>query len=198
MLPSVGEKTGDVPAAHQTRDVCKECNEGWLSRLEQAAQRLLVGFMEGTQKTLAPFDQLVIGLWAVKTSLMYDATHERRFIPEEQGTRRLFTLGYALPGSLVAIGHDPTIVPVGELLHARQSLIPPGDSRVTAVKFGFEFDHLILWTIINVLEDRSTHFELGSIRGHQVWPPGERFIWPSNEALVAPPTAPEVEPNEAP
>src|SRR5260370_7193543 len=101
------QQTGAIPAAHQARNVCKNCNEGWMARLEDAAKLLLVGFIEGKQKTLAPFDQLVIGLWTVKTCLMYDAAQEQRLISPELETRRLFTFRHPVPRSLVVIGPVP-------------------------------------------------------------------------------------------
>jgi hypothetical protein len=119
-----------------------------MGRLEAAAKQVIVGLIAGEPKALAPYDQFVLGMWTVKTSLTYDSAADMRIIPEEFGTRQLFRLGYPLPGAYVAIGHDPNHKPDGSLAHGRQELTGravavQGEASfdVRAVRFAFQFDH---------------------------------------------------------
>ena len=56
------------------REVCTNCNTGWMERLESAArpvlEPLLLGAAPGTSRVLDPDQQAVLATWAVKTSLL--------------------------------------------------------------------------------------------------------------------------------
>jgi hypothetical protein len=168
-----------------------------MGRLEDVARLVIVGLLEGRAKPLAPYDQFVLGMWMTKTSLTYDAAHEARWIPAEFGTRRLFDLGYPLPGAHVVIGHDPHHTREGSLAHGRQRLssgwLPPERADaldMNAVRFAFQFDHLLLQAIINYGENLTEHPEsvlalpVEAPYFKQVWPPIPRYVWPSPEALI--------------
>lgn len=190
--------TGAVPTAFHLPDVCLECNGGWMGRLEEAARLVMVGLIEGKPKLLAPYDQFVLAMWTIKTSLTYDAARETRLIPEAFGTRRLHNLGFPLPTTHVVIGHDPDHAQDGSLVHARQELNDASTAAVRevsrdahAVQIGFQFDHLILKAIINYGEDVVANSEwvvgvvLDSPYLQQVWPPVPRYEWPSAAALIS-------------
>jgi hypothetical protein len=62
--------------------VCKECNEGWLSRLETEAAPVLKPLIAGDrQVVLSVPDQLVILRWTMKTGLMFDILRPAAFPP---------------------------------------------------------------------------------------------------------------------
>jgi hypothetical protein len=194
---SAERETGAVPTAFHLPDVCRECNGGWMGRLEEAAKLVIVGLIEGKPKMLAPYDQFVLGMWVVKTSLTYDAARGTRLVPEAFGTREFFRLGRPLPGAYVAIGHDPNHTPDGSLVHARQEInggrlaAREGVTRdAHAVRFAFQFDHLILKSIINYGEDlladgvRQALLQPDPPHFNFVFPPVPRYVWPSTAALV--------------
>ncbi len=114
-----GTSTGKLPKAYLLPNVCRECNGGWMSRLEGAVGVQLPGFVEGKGKRLAPFDQTVLATWMVKTVLTYDAAREPRRIPAKFDTRVLYERGSPLDHSFVWIGWDAKHVPQGDLAHGR-------------------------------------------------------------------------------
>jgi hypothetical protein len=190
------EVTGERATVRKLPEVCVTCNGGWMGRLEEAAKRLMPGLIEGKPKLLAPFDQLILATWVVKTCLTYDASREPRYISNEAGSSRFYSLGYPLPLAQVSIGHDPNHVMEGALVHARQQVMGSHPSLVTnleAVRFAFQFDRLLFEAIINVAEDlpedgigisvpeNPPYFE-------RMWPPTRRpLIWPSDAARIVPP-----------
>jgi hypothetical protein len=186
-------KTGAVPVPYKLPNVCERCNSGWMSRLETVAKNVLSGFIRGNSKLLTPFDQFIIALWATKTCLAYDAALDERLIPQEIGTRRLYETGLPPPDSFVAIGHDRNHIPQGEMVRGRRlrhvegSAIPGG--YVKAAQFTFQFDHLILDTVINFRDDLQPpaagylFVPNPSTKRNLVWPRTGRFIWPSDIAL---------------
>lgn len=63
--------------------VCRECNNGWLSDLEDAAKPLLEPLIRGESVTLTPEESKTVALWCVKTALLFQYTHpERRSAPD--------------------------------------------------------------------------------------------------------------------
>jgi hypothetical protein len=178
------ELTGKLPKGFLLPGVCIGCNGGWMSRLEEVARLTLTGLLIGEPKRLTPFDQTTIATWAIKTSLTYDACYDPRYVPEDIGTRRLFARGAPLPDTAVFIGHDPDLTPMGEFVHARQPTVTD-DGTPIGVTIGFQFDHLILKTIIGL---QATGLALvapiSSDHRTQIWPPRQAFVWPSVAALV--------------
>jgi len=185
---AVRQKTGAIPAAYKLPKVCTDCNNGWMSRMEGAVKLLIPGILEGRPKRLTPYDQLVLATWATKTSLTYDASRIPRHISAEAGTRRMFRLGFPLPGTQVVLCDDSNATtPQGCFAHARQPFSPEGQPEPMLVKVGFQFERLILQTTIalsgnvEVAPTRSTHCR-------QIWPlSGDAFTWP-----------PDATPNEGP
>src|ERR1700687_6349735 len=72
-LKEIVKWTGD---GIQVNDVCRNCNSGWMSQMEGEVKAvlgtLIVGSIETRPITLA--DPAVIGKWALKLSMMADAT----------------------------------------------------------------------------------------------------------------------------
>lgn len=184
-----GKPTGAIPVPYKLPAVCEQCNRGWMGRLEDAARLVLVGFLEGKRKLVDPYDQVVIATWATKTTLTYDAARDIRRIPAWQGTRPFFQRGRPLPDTQVRIGHDPDHIPQGELVHGRH-FIPLGSVPLDAkaVHTIFQFDHLLIDTIINYGDDltKLAHrvWSPDTPKFQQVWPVGPRVLWPSDVALV--------------
>lgn len=62
--------------------VCRECNNGWMSRLEESAKPLLQPMIVGgPQHTFDPREQELLAKWAMKTGLMVSLTVGATKIP---------------------------------------------------------------------------------------------------------------------
>jgi hypothetical protein len=80
-LNRIGREIGTRPPYRQRiRDVCPECNSGWMSRLENTASRVLTPFILGTAGLIVGSDLGAIAAWAQKTCVtaMYVSTAEDR------------------------------------------------------------------------------------------------------------------------
>jgi hypothetical protein len=71
---------------HQVKAVCRKCNGGWMSQLEQATKPLVARMAAGKQVELGPEDQKTVAAWATKVSIMYQY---RRIPPEPERPERL-------------------------------------------------------------------------------------------------------------
>lgn len=176
--------SGAIPAAYKW-PVCKACNEGWMSQLEQAAQRIMPGLIVGKPKRLTPYEQFILSTWATKTALVYDAATPPRAIPNEVGSRRFYRLGHPMTGVSVAIGHDPHHEPEGVLLHGRQLLGDEEHLRMlgaVAARFIFQFDCLLIQVAICIgMDILPTPLYLTDY-WERILPVQERFDWPSDIA----------------
>jgi len=69
-LNRIGRGLGVRPPYRQrVRDVCGDCNHGWMSRLEVVARRVLTPFILGEHGTIPPNDQSAVAAWIQKTAL---------------------------------------------------------------------------------------------------------------------------------
>jgi hypothetical protein len=53
-------------------DVCKTCNEGWMSTLEAMTKPILGPMVQATHVTLAAGEQNILATWAHKTAMVFD------------------------------------------------------------------------------------------------------------------------------
>lgn len=89
-LNLIGRELGVRPPFRQTvKDVCADCNNGWMSQLEVVAQRVLTPFILGKPGEIDEADAAAVAMWTQKTALtaMLVAPQEER------------DAGYGLPAS---------------------------------------------------------------------------------------------------
>ena len=77
-------------AALTTKEVCHECNTGWMSRLEGSVSNWLKPMMLGGRATLDQHQLLVVASWATKTAMVLDACSgtERNYSFEQRSFLR--------------------------------------------------------------------------------------------------------------
>ena len=63
------------PFDQTVKDFCRECNNGWMSRLESEAAPILEPLIRGEQRSLDPVEQHILATWAVKTVLTAGPTN---------------------------------------------------------------------------------------------------------------------------
>lgn len=56
----------------EVRVICKGCNEGWLSELEQTVAPILTKLINGGPVIIAPTDLETLAVWATKTAMMME------------------------------------------------------------------------------------------------------------------------------
>jgi hypothetical protein len=62
----------------QVKGVCKDCNEGWMSKLEVATKRILTPLIRGEREhEFVREERDMLVTWAIKTWMMFDATTRR-------------------------------------------------------------------------------------------------------------------------
>jgi hypothetical protein len=94
----------------KTREVCVDCNNGWMSRLEQAARPLIHQLAEAAQTgqplVLTVEEAKVLALWCQKTATTYELTSSRpRVVTTAMGQQ--LAAGTSLRGSLIWLARHP-------------------------------------------------------------------------------------------
>lgn len=79
------------------RCVCKTCNNGWMSRLENRVKPIVLGLIENSLKLISSDDQFVLSLWAVKNAMVFENLYPERprFYKDEE--RHQLRIGNVIP-----------------------------------------------------------------------------------------------------
>ena len=67
------------PAKETVRSVCKDCNTGWMSRLEDCARAVLSPLIRGESAALKGAELVLVAAWATKTATVIESRN-----PSEQ------------------------------------------------------------------------------------------------------------------
>jgi hypothetical protein len=158
----------------QVRQVCRTCNNGWMSRLEVRAQELLTPLILGTRTgSLSVAEQKTIAAWAWKTGAMLALAHpndERYVTPPDYGYFR----EHQRPprGTYVWIARvEPDIgvsdFQAGFSKQHRTDYRRPGDPEIDRVGYRLQFS--VFAAVFDVIKDP---YEARLSR-----PPGVRDYW---------------------
>ncbi|MGI0134791.1 MAG: hypothetical protein ACREBW_07540, partial [Candidatus Micrarchaeaceae archaeon] len=85
----------------KTKQVCGDCNSGWMSALEAAASKLIGSLSQDIAMWLNVEDQSIIARWSVKTSMVLEALDRKAYAKHghAQGQREAIRLGASLPAN---------------------------------------------------------------------------------------------------
>lgn len=60
-------------SAIRSKNVCKQCNNGWMSQLEDEAMPVLSLMILGNSASITPLQQLTISVWVTKCAMLFDS-----------------------------------------------------------------------------------------------------------------------------
>jgi hypothetical protein len=69
--------------SHTVRCVCADCNNGWMSELEDEVKPVLTPLLKNHRTTLSREDQLLLATWAMKTGLVHQGRDRVTRMPAE-------------------------------------------------------------------------------------------------------------------
>ena len=70
--PEVVRQYEDQPYKMKTGYVCKTCNHGWMSDLEQDVEQIMGGMLAGRGRELGSGSQAALAAWAFKMAVVFD------------------------------------------------------------------------------------------------------------------------------
>lgn len=145
-----------------TREVCRPCNNGWMSALETEAKPYFLALAHaaerGTSVVLSPEHAAVLARWAEKTAITSELTDPPPWVSTPGMRRALMTGRDVLPSSFVlAAGHLADLGLSTAQAHLQISDTPrpaPSDpsrhSLLDRVSFGADIGLVVMFNICRV------------------------------------------------
>ena len=198
-MTTIGRRhIGGLPAPYKLPEVCKPCNEGWMSNLEQGMKHAGKRLIEGTHYLLSAYEQVVLATWMTKTALLYDVARGGQVVPPDKGCHQFYATGQPLPRSQIMIAAfqppDQSVV----IPHRRKEhkLIDPatGDIALHGVDISFVFGFLLIQLYVTFDGDEEEVFGYPTANPNliQCWPVRRAISW---QPPLQPPPPSEVGPN---
>jgi hypothetical protein len=168
------------------KDVCVECNSGWMSKIEAAAKPFALPLMTGRSIALASEAQRKLALWAyLKCSLFQN-------LERNTAIRDAWAKAYPVFYESQAAGTLPAIVNVfvarhvGGFVGQYQHRLLGASSRPVAFIQTFTAGELTVQVIRSYLGHRVREVERDprvTGRDHRIWPITRMFTWPPGDPL---------------
>jgi len=180
-------KTWEAPVFEATlKDVCIECNGGWMSKIEDSAKPFALPLMLGRSIALAPEAQRKLALWAyLKCSLFQTMERDTRLKEAWAKAHSVFYETQAA-GALPAIVSVFTARHVGTLVGQYQHRLLGSPDRPSAFIQTFTAGEFTLQVIRSYLGHRVLEVNRDSLvagRDRRIWPATGMFTWPPGDAL---------------
>ncbi|WP_246076550.1 hypothetical protein [Amycolatopsis cihanbeyliensis] len=192
-LNRIGRELGVRPPFRQkVREVCGTCNNGWMSKLEGVARRVLTPFILGEPGAISPEDQGAVATWIQKTALT------AMLVSSEEDRKG----GYGLPASeyhaLYALRDKAQPLPGSQFWIGRYNGVRSWSVRATplAVRVnglpepdrpqGYAMTILLGQLVLHGLRFTTPSLQVEVSTGldlPQLWPPAGPIMWPSRQPL---------------
>ena len=188
------ERQGDNPIREWMKSVpdlkcnaaCEECNQGWMSKLEDRAKPVLTPLIQGTPTRLEPHVLETICFWALKTILMVDRCSDagRQNLPATLFSE-LFAIQNVLPTAYVWIGRSN--VARGSWSQNRTLDLNYGEAATSGFGGTLWIGHVVFEVIavelagpvrLGLKEDMLVHMA-------PIWPRSFKLDWPATPDMTA-------------
>ena len=132
-----------TPQLLPAKCVCKNCNNGWMSKLEEEIKPIVDSILDEKFRALDTSSQGVIAVWAIKTAMAFEALYpEREFfysVKERQNMRSISAIPERTSIWIAKCVNQPNI-----FSEAKVHRIEPGSKVVTAFVTTMAFGSLAL------------------------------------------------------
>lgn len=185
--PLVAEEWLDEPFNLRVKDLCRPCNSGFSSDIENAAKPMLTALIQGDPVVLRPDAQMRVAVWAMKLILNLQHSHSGHRLTIPASDFRWFRQHrWPLPGEqLWLAAYDGSGDWPASYRHFGLSLLPAGseyrpqptNGHAVAVAVG----HLVIRAVGNTLDKGTIRVPPPEIAHAlvQLWPAsGNEIRWP--------------------
>ena len=177
------------------KDVCEDCNTGWMHRLEDAVKMILPGMLQGRGRVLHEGEQTKIAAWGIMKSLVTHRCFPQRQTAPQDHYRQVYELGdeQRPPDSpriyTARAGWSDGKAPPGFYRLNGIVRTPPGETPDWDKRDGYMATFSVLNLVLQVFwafdEDADFIFpsDVAPAIG-QLWPSPKPFTWPPGPALT--------------
>jgi hypothetical protein len=193
MFPDAAEKSWPIKRPTvRVRCVCKTCNGGWMSNLEQRAIAIIDPLLVSEKCTLHPSDCKAVSLWAVKTAMVFESISPAVPAGFSDLDRTLLSAKEIIPAFtrvwIAKCQEWPTVYTESRTMSTASETI---SGRVTTIAFGHfavQVPRIIVPPTVDpnskiTVEERNA--QSWSEASFQVWPPRNLPIsWPATLGIL--------------
>jgi hypothetical protein len=170
----------------KTREVCEDCNKGWMSDLEEAVKPTILQLVRsaktGIAIVLSREAARTLSIWARKTALTNELTSDGPRVGDLAMGQRL-RKNSPLRGSVVWIGRHPRDYDLSialEQIDVSATPIPepgPPDRRILLTSIVYHYMSILVF--ITDSPGQAWHPPLSPMQWTRVWPPFGQIEYPS-------------------
>jgi hypothetical protein len=180
----------------RVKDVCRPCNQGWMSRYETNVQAWVTGMLRGRGRHLHRTGQTVLAAWAVLKCLVGQRTFaDQTLIPEHHYGEVYALRDEARPpnGAQVFTARaawSEGDAPPGFFRVNGLALLPPEQAVEAGRLDGYVATLSVLDLVVQVFWPYDSRpgvlsHQPGYVRSlHRIWPVSESFVWPPGPSLT--------------
>lgn len=178
------------PFTATLKEVCRECNSGWMGKIEEEAKVYMEPLIKGQEGLLIGVDaQWAISRWAYLKVLLFERVDKRQRLLPESRYREMYesSLGEpTLPANMSVFLAAHEGQRHGQYAHR---LLADAKTRKPELFIGtITIRHLVVQVIEDIAEDGKvkTFQHDRRIAGHEarIWPFSKPFTWPPGLALT--------------
>jgi hypothetical protein len=171
--------------SRRVRKVCKHCNTGWISRIDDDARHAITPLIQGASTLVSQAMQRDIAAWFTKIAMVGDAIHPTRSVVQSAHRTWMMNRRIPPPHWEVWIGsYDGTIWrELGIWQHSGQLTLP-------VLREGQRLSGYVIATSLGLRSVLGTSIDrigygLGSAASVMVriWPTGHALSWPLDRAI---------------
>lgn len=131
------------------KNVCRDCNNGWMSRLETRSKPILLQLMNQARdlSNLADDERRTVAGWAIKTAFMIASTQKNRFELPWRFFQQLSKEPERIPQQCIVVGTQLGFLPEGFLWACPTDELQPGQPAIQA-RVGFSVNRLHFVVVI--------------------------------------------------
>jgi hypothetical protein len=177
----------------RVKRLCKDCNNGWMSRLENEAKPVLESILDDKLKTIDASAQLTIARWAVKTAMVLETVDSNRPWFYLENERLLMHAAQAIP-QRTSVWIAKCIVHPNIYSAAKDHRTSLGDDGVHAFATTLAFGSLALQVVsiktpAEIPANVAVKYDVSDGPWDQtliqVWPPSQNpLVWPQQYGLA--------------
>lgn len=192
--PAVGKVKAGHIATKKFREVCRECNSGWMNRAETAARPLLEKMMRGDFVKLSEAEQVALAQWiSIKTIVAEQADRPHAVTPQSNRTQLMqsglipsyFRIYVFLHSSEAQTGFHRFATELA-LLDPSSPSPPVRVGRKNTQQVTFAIGKLLVHVTASLMLDFSVEAAIRSphlVSRNRLWPRSGYFEWPNGPEL---------------
>lgn len=166
---------------------CRECNQGWMSRLEAHTKGLLTSMMNGERRLITEREARQLAFWTAKTAAMFQHNDPTTMTVQPGDLVHMYTEQEPPPGMAIFVGRATAPIWMMRLRHTAATVLTPEQlarnirpARMNTSSTAVCPDSVFLLTAFSCAPTVDL-LRRGPRRLVRLWPGPRAFDWPMRD-----------------